>query len=124
MNRNEYMNMKVFIEMTMSDDEESELLKFLDNAIKKTADDEIFHGMHHFDIFLKKKNIKLKIDLFKIYFIYFLWVGYHFSNVGAQLNSNSFYEFFDLKVEGIEIERFLFYESEVLEFFEDVTGNS
>ena len=114
--------MKLFLQ-DMTKEEETKLLDYLDDSIKKTADEEIAHGLQQMDVFLKKKNIILTMNKFKIYFTYFLWVGFHFVDIGALKEASAYYESYNMKNEGIDLEDFLSYEEEVLEFFEDTSGS-
>jgi len=122
MNRNLFENMKEFIE-ALNYTEEKKLLMFLDSSIKKTSNDEVAHAMDQMDFFLKKNNIKITTKLFKICFIYFIWVGFHFVNIGDFQHAEAYHMYYNLKKEGIELEEFLYYEAGVLEFFEDSTSS-
>ena len=112
-------NLTNFISCTYEDSEA--LINFIQLCGQKTNVEELTEGMSHFYEFLEMKKTKISSKAAKIYFVLFLWIGFHFLNIGDFKSSSLYYQTFDLNSHGIQLLEFNSYEEEVLKFFENNT---
>jgi len=102
----------------LNQNEKLQLTKFFRSCSENTERIIFREAVSHFFNFIQKFKSNISTKMLKIYFVYFLWIAFHFENVGDFIESEEFYEEYELENENVDLEFFLAFEPEVLQHFE------